>query len=91
LPEERLSFERHLQQGFVDTFRALHPTREQYSWWSQRLGARERNVGWRIDYVWVTSELLPRVKEAFIGDHVRASDHCPVGIVWKSEPARARA
>jgi len=81
LPEERLSFERHLQQGFVDTFRALYPTREQYSWWSQRLGARDRNVGWRIDYVWVTSELLPRVKEAFIWDHVRASDHCPVGIV----------
>jgi exodeoxyribonuclease III len=80
LPEERLSFERHLEQGFVDTFRALHPTREQYSWWSQRLGARDRNVGWRIDYVWVSSELMPKVKEAFIWDHVRASDHCPVGI-----------
>jgi exodeoxyribonuclease-3 len=49
LPEERLSFERHLQQGFVDTFRALNTTLEQYSWRSQRLGARERNNGWRID------------------------------------------
>ena len=81
LPEERLSFERHLEQGFVDTFRALHPLREQYSWWSQRLGARDRNIGWRIDYVWVSKELMPKVKEAFVWDHVRASDHCPVGIV----------
>jgi exodeoxyribonuclease-3 len=84
LPEERACFERHLERGFVDTFRALYPAREQYSWWSQRLGARDRNVGWRIDYVWVSTELMPKVKEAFVLDHVRASDHCPVGIVLDS-------
>jgi exodeoxyribonuclease-3 len=80
LPQERVSFGRHLEQGFVDTFRALHPERVQYSWWSQRQGVRERNVGWRIDYVWVSRELAPRVREAFILDQVKGSDHCPVGI-----------
>lgn len=83
LPEEREDLTRLLKLGFVDTFRHLNPTKEQYSWWSQRLGARGRNVGWRIDYVWVTPDLLPNVTKAFIHDQVMGSDHCPVGITLK--------
>jgi exodeoxyribonuclease-3 len=81
LPEERASFERHLKRGFVDIYREHHPEREQYTWWSQRIGCRERNIGWRIDYLWVSKELAPRITEAFILDQVRGSDHCPLGIV----------
>jgi len=80
LPEERQAFEKHLDAGFVDTYRRRFPERVQYSWWSQRVGVRARNVGWRIDYVWVSKELWPRVVDAFIEDQVRGSDHCPVGI-----------
>jgi len=83
LPEEREDFARHLGRGFVDTFRHLHPNKVQYSWWSARFGVREKNVGWRIDYVWMSKELLPHLKEAFIHDHVKGSDHCPVGITLK--------
>ncbi|MEW5850910.1 MAG: exodeoxyribonuclease III [Myxococcota bacterium] len=85
LPEERANLERNLRRGFVDTFRYLHPDKVQYTWWSQRIGVRERNIGWRIDYVWVSEELAPHLKKAFIQDDVRGSDHCPLGIEveWK--------
>jgi exodeoxyribonuclease-3 len=68
--------------GFVDTFRHLHPDAVKYSWWSQRFGARAKNVGWRIDYVLVSKGFEKQVKEAFILNEVMGSDHCPVGIVW---------
>jgi exodeoxyribonuclease-3 len=77
---EREDLSRHLERGFVDTFRHFHPARVEYSWWSNLPGARARNVGWRIDFVWVSSELLPFVKSAFIRSQVRGSDHAPVGI-----------
>jgi len=80
LPEEREAMSAQLARGFIDTFRYLHPTVERYSWWSNRLGARERNIGWRIDYVWVSQSVLPRVADAFIEIETRGSDHCPVGI-----------
>lgn len=80
LPEERETLARCLARGYVDTYRALHPGEVRYSWWSQRRGVRERNVGWRIDLVLVSEDLLPRVRSAFVWDHVRGSDHCPVGI-----------
>ncbi|MDD4572294.1 MAG: exodeoxyribonuclease III [Clostridia bacterium] len=67
--------------GFVDTFRAFSAEGGQYSWWDQKTRARERNVGWRIDYFFAASELMPRVKDAFILPQVMGSDHCPVGIV----------
>jgi len=71
-----------LASGFADTFRRLHPdARDAYSWWSYRMNARARNVGWRIDYVLASEPLLPRVGEAFILSDVAGSDHCPVGIV----------
>jgi exodeoxyribonuclease III len=81
LPVERASFSRHLKRGFVDSYRHLYPEREQYSWWSNRLGCRERNIGWRIDYVWLSNELVPHLKDAFILDQVKGSDHCPVGVI----------
>jgi exodeoxyribonuclease-3 len=81
-PEERMGFDNIVAAGFLDTFRALHPdAEEEYSWWSYRAAARKRNVGWRIDYVCVSPELQPRLKEAFIQQDVHGSDHCPVGVV----------
>ncbi|MDP3728264.1 MAG: exodeoxyribonuclease III [bacterium] len=68
------------KEGLTDTFRHLHPTKVQYSWWSQRGGARRRNVGWRIDYFYVTKDLVKKVKQAFIQDQVIGSDHCPIGL-----------
>lgn len=80
LAEERRWIDKVIDNGFVDTFRELHPEEIKYSWWSQRSGARTRNVGWRIDYVFVDESLMPGVKEAFILNEVMGSDHCPVGI-----------
>jgi exodeoxyribonuclease-3 len=70
-----------LNNGFADTFRALHPDQVAYSWWSYRFNARAKNLGWRIDYFLVSQSILPHVKEAFILPDVTGSDHCPVGIV----------
>ena len=80
LPEERAAFARILDGGWVDTFRSLNPDDIRYTWWSQRFGVRDRNIGWRIDHVLVSEDLLPRVRAAHIWDHVHGSDHCPVGI-----------
>ncbi len=82
--EERASFTELLGAGFTDTFRHLHPdTKDAYSWWSFRGGARGRNVGWRIDYFGVSSPFMDRVASAEILPHITGSDHCPVGIVLK--------
>jgi exodeoxyribonuclease-3 len=72
-----------LKAGFVDTFRAQNPDKIQYSWWSFRMRARERNVGWRIDYFCVSSYIMKSVNSSFILDQVMGSDHCPVGIEFK--------
>ena len=84
LPIEREWLDRIVRAGYVDTFRAFHPQPHEYSWWSFRSGARQRNVGWRIDYVFVDEGLMPRVKEAYIQQKVLGSDHCPVGISLSS-------
>ena len=79
--EERAGFTQLLQAGVADTFRRLHPdTKDAYSWWSFRGGARARNVGWRIDYFCVSESLLPRVQSAEIHPNITGSDHCPVSI-----------
>lgn len=72
--------DRLTRAGMVDTFRALHPEPGRYSWWDMKSRARERNVGWRIDYFFISPGLLPRLRSAFILDEVMGSDHCPVGI-----------
>ncbi len=79
--EERASFGELLDAGFIDTFRHFYPDkRDAYSWWSFRGGARQRNVGWRIDYFGVSTPFMSRVEDAEIMPHVLGSDHCPVGI-----------
>lgn len=81
LPEERAELSRVLDDGWVDTFRARHPGEGgHYSWWRQWGGARERNVGWRIDYVLASRSAARRVTDAFIWPEVTGSDHCPVGV-----------
>ncbi|NBV42324.1 exodeoxyribonuclease III [bacterium] len=80
LPIERAWMDRVVEMGYTDTFRMFHPEPGQYSWWTFRAGARQRNVGWRIDYVFVDNEFSPNIKEAYILPEVMGSDHCPVGI-----------
>lgn len=80
LPMERRWIDQAVSLGYVDTFRHFHPHEVQYSWWDLKSRARERNVGWRIDYVFVTREMLNSVRSAFILGDVMGSDHCPVGI-----------
>jgi exodeoxyribonuclease-3 len=69
-----------VQEGFLDTFRSLYPEKIQYSWWDMKTRARERNIGWRIDYFFVSVSLQSFIKEAFVLDALYGSDHCPVGI-----------
>lgn len=66
--------------GFIDTLREFNPNPAQYTWWDMKSGARARNVGWRIDYFFVSEELRPNLKSAFIMPDVMGSDHCPIGI-----------
>lgn len=85
LPEERAWLDKVFSMGYVDTFRHFHPDEpEHYSWWAQRNNARERNIGWRIDYVIITEDLLANLKDAFILPEVMGSDHCPVGVELES-------
>jgi len=80
-PHERSKMTALLARGFVDTFRFLYPDRtEAYTWWSPMSNARERNVGWRIDYVIVSEAIIDKVADSFILSDVLGSDHCPVGI-----------
>lgn len=80
MQEEIDGMDVYTSNGFIDTFRALHPEGIKYSWFSYRGGARERNVGWRIDYFLVSESFLPRVKLADIHNEIYGSDHCPVSI-----------
>jgi exodeoxyribonuclease-3 len=67
--------------GLLDSFRLMHPETVKYSWWSYRAGAREKNVGWRIDYFLISEAFVPQLQDAFILNDVFGSDHCPVGVV----------
>ena len=80
MPIECEWLDRFEAAGFVDTYRALHPEQVQYSWWDQKTRARDRNIGWRIDYFYVSENLRSNVKEAFILDDQFGSDHAPVGL-----------
>jgi len=80
MPVERAWLDKITARGWVDTFRAKHPEPGQYSWWDYKTRARERNVGWRIDYFFINKEKASLVKDAFILPQVQGSDHCPVGI-----------
>lgn len=81
LPEEREWMDRWEQTGMVDSFRVFDQSAERYSWWSYRFRARERNAGWRIDYMWVSTSLSSKLQSADILADVVHSDHCPVELV----------
>lgn len=83
LPEERAWLDELVAHGYTDTFRHFNNEPSKYSWWDLKSGARARNVGWRIDYFFISNNLLPALASAFILPEVTGSDHCPVGIVLK--------
>jgi exodeoxyribonuclease-3 len=81
LPEERIWIDRYLAHGLVDVYRLLYPERVQYTWWTYRVNARARRVGWRLDYFLISESLMPRVEDVVIHEEVMGSDHCPVTLV----------
>lgn len=84
LLEERAWIDEVIKLGYIDTFRHFYPdSTEQYTWWSNRANARENNVGWRLDYFFITSEGIENVTSAFIHPDINLSDHCPVGITYR--------
>jgi exodeoxyribonuclease-3 len=83
LPQERAWLDKIAAHGYIDTFRHFHKEAGQYSWWDMKTGARARNVGWRIDYFFITENLLNNVQKAFIMPEVTGSDHCPIGLVLR--------
>lgn len=80
LPEERVWIDYYLDHGFVDAYRQLYPERVEYTWWTYRQGARERNIGWRLDYFLVSQDLMKRVQDVVIHHGTKGSDHCPVSL-----------
>jgi exodeoxyribonuclease-3 len=81
LPIEREWVSEIIRRNYVDVFRHQHPTTEAYTWWSYRSAARAKNIGWRIDYIMASADVLPAVSRSFILGNVMGSDHCPVGMV----------
>jgi exodeoxyribonuclease-3 len=83
LPIERQWLDRIIDMGYVDTFRHLYPDTVKYSWWSYRFNARKNNAGWRIDYFFVSEDIIRKgwVKDAIIDNDIYGSDHCPVGLI----------
>jgi len=85
--DERACMTKLLSSGFSDTFRTLHPNvADEYTWWSYMAKARERNIGWRIDYFLVSNRIMPQISTAKIHPDITGSDHCPVSIVLKNKP-----
>ena len=84
--EERGKFNELLDAGFTDTFRHLYPDAVKYSWWSYRFHAREKDIGWRIDYFLISDRWRDRVEAAPIHNGIFGSDHCPIGLTLKEEP-----
>jgi exodeoxyribonuclease-3 len=84
MPEERFWIDKYLEHGLADAFRTRYPERVQYTWWTYRLNARQRNIGWRIDYFLISESLLPQVEDVIIHEEIAGSDHCPVSILVES-------
>lgn len=81
LPEERVWIDYYLEHGFVDIYRYMNPEKVGYTWWTYRMNARARNVGWRLDYYLVSEALVPEVTDVIIHDEIMGSDHCPVSLI----------
>lgn len=81
MPEERAWIDQYLQHDLVDVYRNLYPDRVQYTWWTYRMNARARNIGWRLDYFLVSSALVERVQDVVIHEDIMGSDHCPVSLL----------
>ena len=80
LPVERAQLDEYIEHGYVDSFRLFHDEPNRYSWWTYRHGARERNIGWRIDYFFTNQEFANQITNADIHENVMGSDHCPVSL-----------
>jgi len=80
MPEERVGLQKFFDNGLVDTFRYLHPNKVQYTWWDMKTHARQRNVGWRIDYFFISEDLKQCLVSAQIHNDIFGSDHCPISI-----------
>ncbi len=86
LEEERAFLDKFVEKGYIDTFRHVHQDQEDaYTWWSYKSKAREKNVGWRIDYFFVSEELKSKISDAWIETDIFGSDHCPVGLALDME------
>jgi len=83
LPEERKQIDKILELGFFDSFRYLNPARKEFTWYLKTFNCKERNIDWRIDYIFLTKDFLPKIKEAKILKEIEISDHLPVSIVIK--------
>jgi exodeoxyribonuclease-3 len=81
LPEEREWIDRYLEHGFIDAYRSLYPEEVKYTWWTYRFSARQKDIGWRLDYFLVTKGIMERTKDVVIHSEVMGSDHCPVTII----------
>ena len=79
-PKERETINKIIELNYIDSFRQLHPNSREYTWWPYFYNARERNLGWRIDYCFTSKSLNSKIKKAFILNKVKGSDHCPIGI-----------
>ena len=80
MPVERAQLDTYVDHGYVDSFRLFHDEPDRYSWWTYRFGARQRNIGWRIDYFFTNQEFADNISDADIHEDVMGSDHCPVSI-----------
>jgi exodeoxyribonuclease III len=78
LPEERVKVTKFIESGYVDAYRLLYPEKVQYTWWTYRFAARQRGIGWRLDYYLVSKDLIDKVKSVTVHDEIMGSDHCPV-------------
>ena len=85
MPIEREKMDQYVDSGWIDTFRHFNTDPERYTWWTYRFGARQRNVGWRIDYFFVNESFISNIEDAEIHENIMGSDHCPVSITIKND------
>ena len=80
-PYDQEWIDRYLSHGFIDAYRVLYPEVEIYTWWTYRFSARQKNIGWRLDYFLVTDRIMKKTKDVVIHTEVMGSDHCPVTLI----------